>query len=127
MHLAQAGQITRRARFRFFRDLGEDASDLLLLALADAAALTGGSPLAVWVAEGGTVVRELMAGAEEVAAAATMPQLLRGQDVMEAFHLPPGRAVGRLLGRAREAQALGLVTTREEALDYLRRGGVADA
>lgn len=127
MHLAQAGQITRRARFRFFRDLGEDASDLLLLALADAAALTGGSPLAVWVAEGGTVVRELMAGAEEVAAAATMPPLLRGQDVMEAFHLPPGRAVGRLLGRAREAQALGLVTTREEALDYLRRGGVADA
>jgi poly(A) polymerase len=127
MHLAQAGQITRRARFRFFRDLGEDASDLLLLALADAAALTGGSPLAVWVAEGGTVVRELMAGAEEAVAAATTPPLLRGQEVMEAFHLPPGPAVGRLLGRAREAQALGLVTTREEALDYLRRGDVADA
>jgi len=35
--------------------------------------------------------------------------------------------VGRLLDRAREAQALGLVTTREEALDYLRRGGDADA
>jgi poly(A) polymerase/tRNA nucleotidyltransferase (CCA-adding enzyme) len=127
MHLAQAGQITRRARFRFFRDLGEDAPDLLLLALADAAALTGGSPLAVWVAEGGAVVRELMAGAEEAAAAAMMPPLLRGQEVMEAFHLPPGPAVGRLLGRAREAQALGLVTTREEALDYLRRGGAADA
>ena len=126
MHLAQAGQITRRARFRFFRDLGEDAPDLLLLALADAAALTGGSPLAVWVAEGGTVVRELMAGAEEAAAAATAPPLLRGQEVMEAFHLPPGPAVGRLLGRVREAQALGLVTTREEALDYLRRGEVSD-
>ncbi len=127
MHLARARQITRRARFRFFRDLGEDARDLLLLALADAAALTGGSPLAVWAGEGGTVVRDLMAGAEEAAAAATTAPLLRGQEVMAAFHLPPGPAVGRLLDRAREAQALGLVTTREEALDYLRRGGDADA
>jgi poly(A) polymerase/tRNA nucleotidyltransferase (CCA-adding enzyme) len=122
MHLAQAGEITRRARFRFFRALGDDASDLLLLALADAAALTGGSPLAVWAGEGGAVVRALMAGAEAEAAAATKPPLLRGEEVMDAFHLAPGPAVGRLLARAREAQALGLVATREEALDYLRRG-----
>jgi poly(A) polymerase len=122
MHLAQAGEITRRARFRFFRALGDDASDLLLLALADAAALTGGSPLAVWAGEGGAVVRALMAGADEESAAATTPPLLRGEEVMDAFHLTPGPAVGRLLERAREAQALGLVATREEALDYLRRG-----
>src|SRR5262249_43530236 len=37
MHLAQSGAITRRARYRFFRALGEEARDLLLLALADAA------------------------------------------------------------------------------------------
>jgi hypothetical protein len=121
MHLAQAGQITRRARFRFFRALGDDASDLLLLALADAAALTGASPLAVWAGEGGAVVRALMAGAEAETAAATAPRLLRGEDVMAAFGLPPGPAVGRLLERAREAQALGHVRSRDEALDYLRR------
>jgi putative nucleotidyltransferase with HDIG domain len=120
MHLAQAGQITRRARFRFFRALGDDAPDLLLLALADAAGLTGVSPLAVWAGEGGAVVRALMAGAEAEAAATTAPRLLRGEDVMAAFGLSPGPAVGRLLERAREAQALGLVESREEALDYLR-------
>jgi tRNA nucleotidyltransferase/poly(A) polymerase len=121
MHLAQAGEISRRARFRFFRDLGEEASDLLLLTLADAAALTGGSPLAVWAGEGGAVVRTLMAGAETEATAAGAPPLLRGEEVMAAFRLGPGPAVGRLLARAREAQALGLVATPEEALDYLRR------
>lgn len=121
MHLAQAGQITRRARFRFFRALGDDASDLLLLALADAAALTGVSPFEVWAGEGGAVVRALMAGAEVEAAAAAAPRLLRGEDVMAAFGLTPGPAVGRLLERAGEAQALGLVQSREEALDYLRR------
>ena len=71
--------------------------------LADAAALTGGSPLAVWAGEGGVVVRDLMAGAEESSAVDGTPPLLRGEEVMEAFHLPPGPAVGRLLERAREA------------------------
>jgi poly(A) polymerase len=120
MHLAQAGQITRRARFRFFRALGDDAPDLLLLSLADAAALTGASPLAVWEGEGGAVVRALMAGAEEEATAGRVPPLLRGEDVMDAFGLSPGPAVGRLLERAREAQSLGLVRSREEALAHLR-------
>jgi putative nucleotidyltransferase with HDIG domain len=121
MHLAQAGVITRRARFRFFRALGDEARDLLLLALADAAALTGDSPLAVWAGSGGDLLRTLMAGVDAEAAAAATPALLRGEDVMDAFGLPPGPAVGRLLARAREAQALGLVATREAALALLRR------
>ena len=52
MHLTQAGRITRRARYRFFRDLDEDARDLLLLALADAAGMDGRPPLEVWAARG---------------------------------------------------------------------------
>jgi len=121
MHLAQAGVITRRARFRFYRALGDEAQDLLLLALADAAALDGASPLTVWERPGGGVVRSLMAGAGEEAAAAAAPALLRGEDVMAAFGLAPGPEVGRLLTAAREAQALGLVATREEALAHLRQ------
>jgi poly(A) polymerase/tRNA nucleotidyltransferase (CCA-adding enzyme) len=121
MHLSQAGLISRRARFRFFRALGDEARDLLLLALADAAALDGTSPLTVWVGAGGLVVRILMAGADEEAAAAVAPALLRGEDVMAAFGLAPGPEVGRLLAMAREAQALGQVRTRDEALAHLRR------
>lgn len=120
MHLAQAGLITRRARFRFYRALRDEAHDLLLLALADAAALTGASPLAVWLGPGGDVARVLMAGADEEAAAAAAPALLRGEDVMAAFGLSPGPEVGRLLAVVREAQALGVVATREEALAHLR-------
>jgi hypothetical protein len=40
---------------------------------------------------------------------------------MATFGLSPGPEVGRLLARAREAQALGLVATREEAITHLRR------
>ena len=40
---------------------------------------------------------------------------------MAAFDLTPGPEVGRLLALAREAQDLGQVSTREEALAYLRQ------
>jgi hypothetical protein len=40
---------------------------------------------------------------------------------MAALGLPSGPAVGHALRRAREAQALGLVRTREEALAWLAR------
>jgi poly(A) polymerase len=121
MHLANAGGITRRARYRFFRDLGSDARDLVLLSLVDAAAVRGDSPLAIWEGPGGALLRELMQGVREEDRAAGSPPLVRGEDVMGAFGLPPGRQVGELLARAREAQALGLVSNRAEAIEYLRR------
>jgi poly(A) polymerase len=126
MHLANAGVITRRARYRFFRDLGEDARDLLLLTVADAAAVAGHSPLAVWSGAAGDLLRDLMEGMAEESRAAETPPLVRGQDIMAAFALRAGPRVGRLLARAREAQALGLVHDRAEALSYLRRVAETD-
>jgi poly(A) polymerase len=123
MHLAQAGEVTRRARFRFYRDLGPDTRDLLLLALVDGAAVTGTSPLAVW--RRATLLRDLLGGWTEAETAAAAPPLLRGQDVMTRYGLAPGPAVGDLLARAREAQDLGLVRSREEALAYLDSSGGA--
>ena len=123
MHLALSGGITRRARYRFFRDLGHEARDLLLLALADAAAVRGEAPFDVWAGADGAVVRSLMEGAPEDERSLVAPPLLRGEEVMEALHLTPGPEVGRLLALAREAQALGLVSTREEALAHLRQAG----
>ena len=121
MHLAQAGRITRRARYRFFRDLGEDARDLLLLALADAAGVGGRPPIEVWTAPGGSVVRSLMEGAAEARAVTSTPPLLDGDDVMAAVGIGPGPMVGRLLADLREAQALGHIRTRDEALASVRR------
>ena len=121
MHLAQAGEITSRARYRFFRDVAEDSQDLLLLAVVDGAAVTGISPAAAW--RRSAVVRDLMGGWQETRAVATAPPLLRGEDVMRHFGLPPGPAIGALLEQAREAQALGLVRTASEALRYLDSSG----
>ena len=117
MHLAHAGSVTPRARYRFYRDLREDTRDLLLLVLADAAAVTGASPLTTW--RRAHLVRELFAGWREQRQAERRPALLRGEDVMARFSLEPGPRVGWLLSQAREAQDLGRVRSREEALAFL--------
>jgi putative nucleotidyltransferase with HDIG domain len=117
MHLGQADAISPRARYRFYRDLGGETRDLLLLSLVDAAALTGVSPLRAWRRAG--VVRDLLAGWREQETALAAGPLVTGDDVMARLGIPPGPRVGLHLDRVREAQALGLVRTRAEALAYL--------
>jgi hypothetical protein len=79
--------------------------------------VTGASPLVAW--RRADLIRDLLGGWPEAESTAAALPLLRGEDVMTRFALPPGPAVGDLLARAREAQDLGLVRTREEALAYL--------
>src|SRR5205814_8988822 len=117
MHLGASGRLTNRARSRFYRDLREDTQDLLLLALADAAAVTGTSPWSVW--RRALLIRDLLGGWQELQAIEAAPPLLRGEDVMHRLGLAHGPAVGRALARVREAQALGRLKTRDEALAYL--------
>lgn len=117
MHLGAVDRLTPRARYRFYRDLGADARDLLLLVLADAAAVRGQSPLALWPRA--TLVRELLRGWEEQRQVRAAPPLVRGDDVITRLGIAPGPVVGDLLARVREAQDLGLVRTREDALALL--------
>jgi hypothetical protein len=75
----------------------------------------------VWRGPTRALLDGLLVGQVEAVREAAAPPLLRGGDVMAAFGLTPGPEVGRLLARAREAQALGLVGTREAALAWLAR------
>ena len=50
-----------------------------------------------------------------------MPQkLIDGHDLIDIFRLEPSPIVGQLLEAVREAQGVGEVTTREEALAFAR-------
>jgi putative nucleotidyltransferase with HDIG domain len=120
MHLSQVAEITPRARYRFYRDLGDATSDLILLVVADAAATVGADPGAVMSGATGRLLRDLLDGWRPAREEARVPPLINGHDIMAAFGLSPGPLIGRLLAQAREAQALGLVKTKAEALAALR-------
>jgi len=106
-------------------DAPQELPDLFCLTIADAAATDGRLPAAVYQGATRELLEALLGGQVEAAREAEEPSLLRGENVMAAFGLAPGSEVGRLRRRAREAQALGLVRSREEALAHFARDGPA--
>lgn len=110
----------RRSIYRFFRAAGEEGVDVCLLSLADVLAtyrvmLTGQH----WLKEL-DVCRELLeAYWEKPEEAVQPPRLLTGSDLIEHFRLKPGPLLGRALEAVREAQAMGKVSDREQALSYV--------
>lgn len=117
--LTSTGELpTRRAIYRFFRDTGPAGVDLCLLSLADLWAVYGHTlPQERWLAELRTCRTLMEARWEKPEEMVSPPRLVTGRDLIEAFKLVPGKVVGDLLEAIREAQAVGQVSTREEALE----------
>lgn len=120
-NLGNAGVVTDRAVYRFFRDLESDAVSVLVMSLGDH--FTYLSPR---VRKGGkdpvhkTIARMLETYFLKRQTVAPL-KLVGGHDVMKALKIKPGPRVGELLEAIREAQAAGKVKTREEALAFARR------
>jgi poly(A) polymerase len=115
LQIAQDGPPSRRALYRYFRDTGEAAIDVLFLSLADHLATVGPRlDWDDWRAHLGVVGFILAWRFQEELAAPS--RLVTGHDLMDALGLAPGPLVGRLLETVEEAQAAGEVTTREQAL-----------
>ena len=107
-----------RAIFRYYRDVGDAAVDTLYLALADVLAARGPdlSPER-WANYARMVAVVLEAGAEQPGNKNGNPPLINGHDLMDALHLPPGPRIGSLLKRLREAEAVGEISSREDAME----------
>ena len=111
---------TRRAIYRYFRDTGEAGIDLLFLCLADHLATRGSYlDLAQWQ-EHTQMTEYVLTKHLEEEDLSVPPKLIDGHDVMKTFGLNPGPAVGEILEALRETQAAGEVTTRQQALDYVK-------
>ena len=113
---------TRRAVYRYFRDTRQAGVDIILLSLADLRATYEHTlPQETWSA-GLDVCRLLLENWwEKPEESVNPPTLLSGKDLLAEFDLRPGPQVGELLEAVREAQAVGKVSTRQEALDLARQ------
>ena len=113
---------TRRALYRFKRDLGDAAIGAVWLAMADFLAAKG--PMLdpnEWrrrVSHCSLVMESILAEPADDKAA---PQLVNGYMLMEALGVGPGPRVGQVLEAVREALAADEVSTPEEALEFARR------
>ncbi len=119
--LREEKTLSRRAIYRFFRDCGAAGVDICLLTMADLRATYEHTlPQEVWTACLDVVRLLLENWFERPSESVTPPALVSGHDLIQTFALPPGPRVGELLEAIREAQAAGEVTTREQALEFVR-------
>jgi tRNA nucleotidyltransferase/poly(A) polymerase len=112
---------SRKALYRFFRDVGDAGIDLILLGLAD-----------VKGTRGHTLTQDTWAAALDVAdiflenywdkpeESVRPARLLDGNDIIREYNIQQGPMVGKLLEAIREAQATGKVNTRDEAAAFGR-------
>jgi hypothetical protein len=115
-------QPSRRAVYRFFRDTGPAGVDVCLLALADLRATYEQTmPREIWAAALDVVRLMLENWFEKPAEAISPAPLVNGDDLMRELDLQPGKIIGRLLEALHEAQAMGEISTREQALDLARQ------
>jgi poly(A) polymerase len=113
---------TRRAVYRFFREAGEAGVDVCILSLADTLG-TGSETFSQeqWSHHLEVIRCLLEAWWDHPRERVTPLVLVNGNDLMKEFEISPGPQVGKLLEAIREAQAVGQVGTREEALELARK------
>ncbi|MEA4909563.1 MAG: HD domain-containing protein [Anaerolineaceae bacterium] len=121
--LAYSGQtLTRRVIYRFFRDTGEAGVDVCLLTLADTLATQRyAMDQQVWSTELDLCRRLLETWWEGPAEVIRPARLLSGDDLQEHFGLKPGKQIGTLLEELSEAQVMGEVVERQDALAWVRK------
>lgn len=111
---------TRRAVYRFFRDTGIAGVDICLLTLADTLATYGtGISTDKWQKQIDVIRALYQAWWEYPEEYIRVSALLSGGDLINELNLKPGPLIGELLDLLREAQVVGLVHTREQAITYL--------
>jgi poly(A) polymerase len=122
MHLRNAGEVSRRAIYRFWNTAGSAGTDVCVLTQADYLGMVGiGLVLQDWIAHLQVVDKLLDGYFNQKETVVTPPPLVTGRDLIHALDLQPGPEIGRLLAVIGEAQAAGEVQTAEEALALARR------
>ncbi len=114
--------LTPRAIYRYWRDTGPAGVDICLLAMADYLA-TYDIMLdsKQWMGYLQTI-QTLLTRYYMFRSTAVYPQpLLDGTRLLKDFKLSPGPIIGEILEQIREAQVSGIVSTQQEALDFVRR------
>lgn len=111
---------SHRALLRYLRDTAQEAISIILLSIADKEATRGPFTSEKDRIKHKRVLLEIINDyfkKEEV----KLPRLVSGWDIMEILGIKPGPIVGKILHEIEEAQVERKVSTREEALIYIRK------
>jgi poly(A) polymerase len=115
-YLADNQALTKRAKFRYFRDSAQEAVSILLLSVADQRATRGRFIVRKSRIRHEKVCMGLMKEYFNKQQDSKPQRLINGNDLMRKFKLKPSVLIGRILSQIEELKAIGKIRTKEEAL-----------
>jgi poly(A) polymerase len=112
---------TQKALYRYFRDLGEVATDVLFLNMADYLAAKGPQiDVEDWQSHCELMDHIMISGLESRGIPRVVKPVIDGHEVMAELNISPSKQVGWILEEIREAQSEGIVDSKESALSLAR-------
>lgn len=119
-NLATHEKVTDRAIHRFFRDLGDDAIAMLIVSLGDHLTYLTPAQRRKRSSSHEIVTRLMVKRFYHEREKVLPPRVITGHDVMKTFSLKPSPLIGILLADVTDAQSEGKVSTKDEALEFLK-------
>jgi poly(A) polymerase len=120
LQLNQSAEIpTKRAIYKFWRDLDEAGVDVCLLSIADLMGTYGANLSSEALMSHLATIRALLdAWWEQRQTLVNPPSLVNGNQLMDELNLEAGPVIGQILEEIRQAQVEGSVTTAQQALEF---------
>jgi putative nucleotidyltransferase with HDIG domain len=112
---------SKKAKSRFFKKLGNDVPEVILLAKADRIAAQGEKITEKIVKARLEMLDELLNDYyKSLEKAVELPKIIDGNDVMKILNIKPSEKVGKILNEIRELQTEGELKTSEEAINWIK-------
>ncbi|MDD2752920.1 MAG: HD domain-containing protein [Candidatus Omnitrophica bacterium] len=120
-YLADSSRPSARAKFRYFRDAGNEAISVLLASLADQRATRGRLTTQESRQQHEKVVAALIREYFKQQKEKKFPRLINGDDLIKSLKLDPSPLIGKILQEIEELQAIGKIKTKKEALEKAKK------
>ena len=112
----------KKAFARFIRKLGDDVADIIELAKADRLSAIGEAVTEDMIQANIKHLNKLLEYYKEVKAkGADTKILLNGSEIMKILGIKPSKKIGEILEHLKEAQISGEITTKEEAINFVKQ------
>lgn len=119
LNLIESGTPEKKDLYRVFKSLGKDCIDITILAMSICHSMSETKEV---ILNKERLLLELLENFRTLDIyEKEVPKLLTGKDIIEIFNIRIGPEVGRLIKALREAQILGEVRSKEEAIEYIRK------
>ncbi len=120
-YLSNFKKPTAKSVFRYFRDTKQEAVSVLLLSLADQRSTCGPLTTEQDQKHHEKIIRELIVQHFAKKEDKKAPRLLTGDDLIKRLRLKPSPIFKKILLKVEEAQALGKITTKKQALEIAKK------